>query len=82
MIQVNFVGKDLESKIVDLSIAIDLFNNLMILLTKLGVDGFVQVLDTRKELAKVIAIILAKYQRKRQYNEPVVNISHRNALES
>ena len=52
LFQVNFVSKELQGETVDLSTAMDSFNNLMTWLRKLRVDGFVQILVTAKELLK------------------------------
>ena len=65
LFQVNFVNKELHGETVDLSTAMDSFNNLMTWIRKLRVDGFAQILA--KELAddmEVVAIFPAKRQRK------------------
>ena len=67
LFQVNFVSKELQGKTVDLSTAMDSFNNLMTWIRKLRVDGFVQILVTAKELAEdmeVVAIFPVKRRRK------------------
>ena len=70
LFQVNFVSKELQGETVDLSTAMNSFNNLMIWIRKLRVDGFVQILVTAKDLAEdmeVVAIFPANC--KRQYDE-------------
>ena len=57
LLQVNFVSKELQGETVDLSTAIDSFNNLMTWLRKLRVDGFVQILVTAKELAEEMEVV-------------------------
>ena len=82
LFQVNFVSKELQGETVDLSTAMDSYNNLMTWLRKLRVDGFVQILVTAKELAKnmeVVAIFPDKRQRKRKYDKSVENFTPGNA---
>ena len=62
----------------------DSFNNLMTLLRKLRVDGFVQILVTAKEFAEdieVVALFPAKFKRKRkrQYVESTEDLTPGNA---
>ena len=67
--QVNLVSKKLQGETVDLSTAMNLFNNLMTWLRKLRVDGFVKIHFTAKELdedMEVVAVFPAKRQRKRK----------------
>ncbi|XP_055882495.1 uncharacterized protein LOC129925807 [Biomphalaria glabrata] len=76
------VSKELQGETVDLSTAMDSYNNLMTWLKKLRVYRFVQILVTAKELAEnmeVVAIFPAKRQRKRQYDKPVENFTPGNA---
>ena len=82
LFQVNFVSKELQGETVDLSTAMDSFNNLMTWLRKLRVDGFVHILVTAKELAEdmeVVAIFPAKRQRKRKYDESTEDFTPKNA---
>ena len=76
------MSKELQGGRVDLSTAMDSFNNLMTWLWKLIVDGFVQILVTANELAEdmeVVAIFSAKRQRKRQYDESTEGFTPGNA---
>ena len=57
LFQVNFVSKELQGKAVDLSTAMDSYNNLITWLRKMRVDGFVQILVTAKELAKNMKVV-------------------------
>ena len=57
LFQINLVSKELQSKKVNLSTAMDSFNNLMTWLRKLEVDGFVQIHITAKELAEDIEVV-------------------------
>ena len=60
----------------------DLFINLMTWLRKLRVDRFVQILVTENELdedMEIVAIIPAKRQRKRQYDESPEDFTPGNA---
>ena len=84
LFQVNFVSKELQGETVDLSTAMDSFNNLMTWLRKLRVDEFVQILVTAKELAEdmeVVAIFPVKRRRKRKghYDESTEDFTPGNA---
>ena len=57
LFQVNFVSKNLQGEKIDLSTAMDLFNNLVSWLRKLRVDRFVLILVTAKELAEDMEVV-------------------------
>ena len=82
LFQVNFVSKELQGETVDLSTAMDSFNNSRIWLRRLRVDGFAQILVLAKELAEhieVVAIFPAKRQMKRQYDKSTEDFTPGNA---